>query len=517
VNNMSNLHLVTGYAGKEHITSADQGSYNAAIMGNGEFILERGNQFAATIISNNQVRVSDGDIMMQGRHIRMIENTYTDLYFDNGTQGYKRNDLIVVRYEKDASTDIEIANLVVIKGTPSEASPATPEHVTGNIINEHALMNDLPLYIVPFDGINIQPLRCLFKTVPTIETKFADAMKKLEEAIQGFKDIDLLNTLEEIEANTLNDKFTGALAVKSLFDDFKAFKASFQVGCSKIAAAITSNGVSTAANASPAIMVNNINQIRKPDNGAVTASLNCGGSYTIPKGYHNGRGKVTANSLVSQTSANATASMILSGKTAWVNGSKITGNITSKAAATYTPATSNQTIAAGQYLSGVQTIKGDANLTAANILLGKSIFGINGTGVPNGYKKVASVNIELNMYVPKDSTRPMETCLNISGNLGFEPNMYFIFLEVNRGNGSGNAQSGEYWGYVMMMKIQSLYITPKIISFNQAAPYNDTSWKGIRTEYRKIPTIDKYSLCDFTNGNTTYSAYIKRAQIIGIV
>ena len=65
-----------------------------------------------------------------------------------------------------------------------------------------------------------------------------------------------------------------------------------------------------------------------PNKGAVTASLNCGGSYTIPAGYHNGSGKVTANSLASQTSANATASNIIKGKTAWVNGSKITGTAT---------------------------------------------------------------------------------------------------------------------------------------------------------------------------------------------
>lgn len=62
--------------------------------------------------------------------------------------------------------------------------------------------------------------------------------------------------------------------------------------------------------------------------GAKTASLNCGGSYTIPAGYHNGSGKVTANSLSSQTSANAAAGHILSGKTAWVNGSKVTGTMT---------------------------------------------------------------------------------------------------------------------------------------------------------------------------------------------
>lgn len=84
--------------------------------------------------------------------------------------------------------------------------------------------------------------------------------------------------------------------------------------------------------------------------------------------------------------ATATATDILSGKTAYVNGSKVTGSISSKAAATYTPGTADQTISSGQYLSGAQTVKGDANLVADNIKSGVSIFGVAGTynGSGNG-------------------------------------------------------------------------------------------------------------------------------------
>lgn len=61
------------------------------------------------------------------------------------------------------------------------------------------------------------------------------------------------------------------------------------------------------------------------NNGAVSQTLNAGGSYTVPAGFHNGSGTVTANSLASQTSGTAAAGDILDGKTAWVNGTQITG------------------------------------------------------------------------------------------------------------------------------------------------------------------------------------------------
>ena len=60
-----------------------------------------------------------------------------------------------------------------------------------------------------------------------------------------------------------------------------------------------------------------------------------------------------------------------------VSGSQ-TSQLTAKAAATYTPTTTSQTIASGQYLTGTQSIEGDANLLAENIKDGVSIFGVTG-------------------------------------------------------------------------------------------------------------------------------------------
>ena len=92
--------------------------------------------------------------------------------------------------------------------------------------------------------------------------------------------------------------------------------------------------------------------------------------------------KVIVNGVVKVdlTDDTVTAASLLSGITATgANGVEVSGSITSKSAATYTPGTTNQTIASGQYLSGAQTISGDANLIASNIMSGVTIFGVTGT------------------------------------------------------------------------------------------------------------------------------------------
>lgn len=67
-----------------------------------------------------------------------------------------------------------------------------------------------------------------------------------------------------------------------------------------------------------------------PNNGAQTGTVNADASVTISKGYHDGTGKITGASLASQTPATATARMIVDGATAWVNGELVTGELPEK-------------------------------------------------------------------------------------------------------------------------------------------------------------------------------------------
>lgn len=134
-----------------------------------------------------------------------------------------------------------------------------------------------------------------------------------------------------------------------------------------------------------------------------------GATVTVPAGYYSAQatksvssGSATAPATISGTSAtvstgtntltlsktvsvtpSVSAGYVSSG-TAGNSSVSLTASVTTKAAATITPGTSDQTISSGTYLTGAQTIKGDANLVAANIVSGKSIFNVNGTAaVPN--------------------------------------------------------------------------------------------------------------------------------------
>lgn len=92
-------------------------------------------------------------------------------------------------------------------------------------------------------------------------------------------------------------------------------------------------------------------------------------------------GLITAtNSKTQSVTPSVSAGYVFSGTagTITVSGSN-TSQLTTQAAQTITPGTTNQTITSGKYLTGTQTILGDADLVAGNIKKDVQIFGVTGT------------------------------------------------------------------------------------------------------------------------------------------
>lgn len=110
-------------------------------------------------------------------------------------------------------------------------------------------------------------------------------------------------------------------------------------------------------------------------NGVVTAPSSISGSSAT---VSTGTNTLTLTKSVSVT-PNVTTAGYISAGTAGNSSVSLTASVTTKAAATITPGTTNQTITSGTYLTGTQTISGDADLTAANIKKGVQIFGVTGS------------------------------------------------------------------------------------------------------------------------------------------
>lgn len=89
--------------------------------------------------------------------------------------------------------------------------------------------------------------------------------------------------------------------------------------------------------------------------------------------------ELESGSSLDISDATAAAADILKDKTAYVNGQKVTGTITSVNAQTITPTTTDQTVNGNVFLTGAITVAGDANLLAENIKSGVIIFGVTGT------------------------------------------------------------------------------------------------------------------------------------------
>lgn len=149
--------IVDGMTGTKHISSDDLSALNVATIGKENCVLKYGDDFKLTMASANSATLGTGVGMVGGK--RFWNQAATSLTVQSGTQGQKRNDLVVARYAK-TNAGIESITPVVIKGTPSTGTAADPATTS----------NDLKLWRIPLDGISVgTPVR-LFDHVASLAT-----------------------------------------------------------------------------------------------------------------------------------------------------------------------------------------------------------------------------------------------------------------------------------------------------------------------------------------------------------
>ncbi|MDU2951009.1 MAG: hypothetical protein E7B73_09530, partial [Bifidobacterium longum] len=155
------VELVTGHAGKAHATAEQAAGLNAGILGLDDYVLNVHDKFEITVVSANKVTIGTGELVMQGRHVS--QGAPEDLLITNGSQGMKRNDLIVCRYTKGAGL-VESAQLLVVRGTPTTGTPTDPAVNTTSPL-DGGTTYDMPLYRIPLDGIAIGTPVALFNVL----------------------------------------------------------------------------------------------------------------------------------------------------------------------------------------------------------------------------------------------------------------------------------------------------------------------------------------------------------------
>ena len=222
-------------------------------------------------------------------------------------------------------------------------------------------------------------------------------------------------------------------------------------------------------------------------NGSVTAPSSISGTNAT---VSTGNNTLTLTKSVSVTPNVTTAGYISSG-TAGNSSVSLTGSVTTKAAATITPGTSNQTIASGTYLTGTQTISGDANLIAENIKKDVTIFGTTGT-----YEGSGGGGGGDSKFVTGTFTTSSSTSTNGTINVPYTGSGYPIMLVIIVEGGIYNSNITPWYSSVTRYAVGQITIGKSITT---STPDYGTSGSQ---NYGSVELIYKNS----TSSSTTYSS-----------
>lgn len=134
-------------AGAEPNIGADDHAalFHALAGGDGEL-----SEITCTRISDNLVRLSAGDILVQGHQLRVPGGSTHELAVESGTLGMNRNDLVVAQYvRRESEEGSDTLEFAVVKGTPTADEASDPELVQEDIDNPAYTTRQIALFRLP--------------------------------------------------------------------------------------------------------------------------------------------------------------------------------------------------------------------------------------------------------------------------------------------------------------------------------------------------------------------------------
>lgn len=146
--------LITGRAGRDHVTSDDIGVQNALLFGAGRYVLD---ELKAQVVDSNTLHVDAFNALVDGRHFR-CSGEGVELKISNGTQNRSRIDLVVMRYELQVNGGdfVEEGSIAVIEGEQvvGDAAPVEPTCAGGSILSGDHFV-EIPLFSVRLNGTEV--------------------------------------------------------------------------------------------------------------------------------------------------------------------------------------------------------------------------------------------------------------------------------------------------------------------------------------------------------------------------
>ena len=158
------MEIVSGRTGKPHVTSQQFRQLIEGTVGQESCILTSGENLEPELASNNSLKIRSGMLAHHGNISSVKIGAYDEVSLSNGSQGMKRIDLVVCRYTRNAETEVENCDWVVIMGTPAASNPVAPAYTVGNL-QDGDLVDDCPVFEVHYDGINVTEVK---KLVPVV-------------------------------------------------------------------------------------------------------------------------------------------------------------------------------------------------------------------------------------------------------------------------------------------------------------------------------------------------------------